>query len=397
MKQNKFGAICLALAAAATAHAGTGAYDTIISQVVDNNLALKAEKASLESRGLEIKAENNLADPEVGFEHQWGKGSLGNKWNVTVSQSFDWPGAYRARSRASQEAENAFAMLYRSKENELRLNTRRLLIDITYCLQRRKLTETVSDNVSRLNELISKAYEHGQATILDLSKIKLQLAESRTALETIDSELASLRADLIALNGNQNVAIDGLDSYDSDRLLTEEQYLETIDRSDVMAASLIAESDYQLAGARAARLGAYPGFSLGYVHNVELGEKFNGFSVSVTLPFFSNRHKSQSARLAAEAAELAVTDYRMSAQTRIVTDFAAARRIEKRIDAYDAIFANDVDYLALLKKSYDGGQITVLDYLLEINYFTEARLNYLALCHDYRLRLADLNRYITTD
>jgi hypothetical protein len=87
----------------------------------------------------------------------------------------------------------------------------------------------------------------------------------------------------------------------------------------------------------------------------------------------------------------------MSAQTRIVTDFAAARRIEKRIDAYDAIFANDVDYLALLKKSYDGGQITVLDYLLEINYFTEARLNYLALCHDYRLRLADLNRYITTD
>ncbi len=394
MKKNNLSAICLIVATAATANADSGVYDSIISQITSNNLSLKAERASLESRGLEIKAANNLPDPELGFEHQWGEGALGNKWNITVSQSFDWPGAYRARSQASRQAENAFAMLYKSKENDLKLNARRLLIDISYCLQRRKLTETVNANVARLNELISTAYEHGQATILDLSKIKLQLAESKTALETIDSELASLRADLIALNGNQAVSTDGLEAYDSDRLLSEDRYLEAIDCGDITAASLKAESDYQHAGAQVARLGAYPGFSLGYVHNVELGEKFNGFSVSVTLPFFSNRHKSRSALLAAEAAEIAVTDYHMSAQTRIVTDFETAKRLEKRIDAYDAIFANDVDYLTLLKKSYDGGQITVLDYLLEINYFTEARLNYLSLCHDYRLRLADLNRYI---
>lgn len=377
---------------AASASPQAADYDAIVNSIVANNLALKAERASLQSQGLEIKAENNLSDPEIGFEHQWG--TYGTKWNISVSQSFDWPGAYSARSKASNKAEDAFAMLYRSKENQLRLDARRLLIDISYCLQRRNLTVAVADNISRLNELISKAYEHGQATILDISKINLRMAESQAALETIDSELASLRGDLIALNGNQNISVDGLEKYDDERLLSEERYLDAIDHSDAMAASLRAEADYQLARSRAARMGNYPGFSLGYVHNVELGDHFNGFSVGVSLPFFSNRHKSSSARLAAEAAETAVIDYRISAQTRIVTEYASAKRLKKRIEAYDAVFANDIDYLALLKKSFDGGQINVLDYLLEVNYFTEARIAYLSLCHDYRLRLANLNRNI---
>lgn len=377
---------------AASASPQAADYDAIVNSIVANNLALKAERASLQSQGLEIKAENNLSDPEIGFEHQWG--TYGTKWNISVSQSFDWPGAYSARSKASNKAEDAFAMLYRSKENQLRLDARRLLIDISYCLQRRNLTVAVADNISRLNELISKAYEHGQATILDISKINLRMAESQAALETIDSELASLRGDLIALNGNQNISVDGLEKYDDERLLSEDRYLDAIDHSDAMAASLRAEADYQLARSRAARMGNYPGFSLGYVHNVELGDHFNGFSVGVSLPFFSNRHKSSSARLAAEAAETAVIDYRISAQTRIVTEYASAKRLKKRIEAYDAVFANDIDYLALLKKSFDGGQINVLDYLLEVNYFTEARIAYLSLCHDYRLRLANLNRNI---
>lgn len=377
---------------AASASPQAADYDAIVNSIVANNLALKAERASLQSQGLEIKAENNLSDPEIGFEHQWG--TYGTKWNISVSQSFDWPGAYSARSKASNKAEDAFAMLYRSKENQLRLDARRLLIDISYCLQRRNLTVAVAVNISRLNELISKAYEHGQATILDISKINLRMAESQAALETIDSELASLRGDLIALNGNQNISVDGLEKYDDERLLSEERYLDAIDHSDAMAASLRAEADYQLARSRAARMGNYPGFSLGYVHNVELGDHFNGFSVGVSLPFFSNRHKSSSARLAAEAAETAVIDYRISAQTRIVTEYASAKRLKKRIEAYDAVFANDIDYLALLKKSFDGGQINVLDYLLEVNYFTEARIAYLSLCHDYRLRLANLNRNI---
>lgn len=390
MKKNKLTALCLMIAASASPQAAD--YDAIVNSIVANNLALKAERASLQSQGLEIKAENNLSDPEIGFEHQWG--TYGTKWNISVSQSFDWPGAYSARSKASNKAEDAFAMLYRSKENQLRLDARRLLIDISYCLQRRNLTVAVAVNISRLNELISKAYEHGQATILDISKINLRMAESQAALETIDSELASLRGDLIALNGNQNISVDGLEKYDDERLLSEERYLDAIDHSDAMAASLRAEADYQLARSRAARMGNYPGFSLGYVHNVELGDHFNGFSVGVSLPFFSNRHKSSSARLAAEAAETAVIDYRISAQTRIVTEYASAKRLKKRIEAYDAVFANDIDYLALLKKSFDGGQINVLDYLLEVNYFTEARIAYLSLCHDYRLRLANLNRNI---
>ncbi len=59
--------------------------------------------------------------------------------------------------------------------------------------------------------------------------------------------------------------------------------------------------------------------------------------------------------------------------------------------------SGDNSYLSLLAKAYDGGELTVIDYLNEVNLFTAARLNYLDLEYRYNQTLARLNRYRSMD
>jgi hypothetical protein len=67
-------------------------------------------------------------------------------------------------------------------------------------------------------------------------------------------------------------------------------------------------------------------------------------------------------------------------------------RERKLLDELGAVTLDD-SYPELLMMAYKGGQINALNYLLELNYFIEARTNLLNTEHCMRLDLARLNRY----
>ncbi|MFG6381688.1 MAG: hypothetical protein K1V87_06245, partial [Muribaculum sp.] len=77
------------LTLAATTNAGARDFNGLLDTVLGNNMALSSSQASNESELLQLKSENNLADPEVGVEHLWGRHDAKNKFNISVSQSFD--------------------------------------------------------------------------------------------------------------------------------------------------------------------------------------------------------------------------------------------------------------------------------------------------------------------
>ena len=109
MKNKRYIFVLLSAAFVAQAvSAGYGEdYDAAIDSIVCNNRALAARRAALEGDRLSLAAENNLSDPDVEFEHQWGQGHIGNKWSVSVSQSFDWPGLYKRRTEVARNGADA--------------------------------------------------------------------------------------------------------------------------------------------------------------------------------------------------------------------------------------------------------------------------------------------------
>ncbi len=385
-------AFALALTSMASGLA-TDAFRQIADGIIANNPALAARKASSDSEILQMQAENNLSDPEVEFEHQWGQDQIGNKWSISISQSFDWPGLYHRRSLAAKAGKRAFTQLYQAEEIELRQRVTETLIDYVTAIHKLKLSEEVKVNLDSIYDYISRVYENGGATIIDYRKICLERSEAITRFEDARLAVDNLRYELIALNGGEYVDLSQVTDYPAMSLNDEDYYAAKIKDCDPRLAAAASNVETARLTASAERLRSLPGFSLGYIHNVEIGEHFNGITAGITLPFFSNRKKVAAANADFLSAQYSLDEYTFEAQRRLHADYAAVKNYQRRMKAYDNMFSDNDNYLELLHKSLMGGQLPFTIYLYEINYYIEAKTSYIDLVHNYTLSLASLNRF----
>ena len=141
-----------------------------------------------------------------------------------------------------------------------------------------------------------------------------------------------------------------------------------------------------------AKLGWLPKFSVGYKFANELGDKFNGIEVGMALPIFSNINKVKIAKSAQLSAQFNEQDILTETSTEIKSNYAQVVYLKSQIYSYNAILKDSTN-LDLLKKALDGGQITLLNYLLELRYFLEAEQTLLDLEFEYNSILTSLNKY----
>lgn len=397
MKNLKYliGTACLSLVAPCIYGQYGDDYDKAIKTIVENNPAIMARMSAIESEKLTLSAENNFNDPDVEFEHQWGEANVGNKWAISVSQSFDWPGLYKRRSAMVKSGTQAYTLLYLAELSDLRLRAAQTLNDYVCARQRLEMAQNVKSNLDSIYVLITKAYEHGEATILDMKKIRFERAEAITRCENARQNLDALRFELIAMNGGKHIDLSLISSYPAYILRDEEYYVDRHSEADMSLSASQNQAKAARMAASAEKLKSYPGFSIGYIHNYEIGDHFNGLKLGMTLPLFSNRNKHAAAVATANSAQFEADENAINLHTKVLTEYSSAKKMRQSLDNYSEIFPTDGsdDYLRLLNKSYDGGQISLINYLYEINYYIEARLAYIELLNSYNQILASLNRY----
>ncbi len=370
-----------------------GQFSDIVRRIAADAPSYSAEQARLQANVESMRAENVLENPEVEFERLWSAGPADNKWSGSLSQAFDWPGAYGARSCAAAalatagrlELDETFRQLQvKAAENTLQLLAARRKVEI--------LTE-VHESMTRLRQEYDRAWQMGETTILDVNKMKIEEIRSATELEQARAEMNAVKADLISMAPNSAAVEDAME-------LVDFPYVELASAGDYTAAvenapelryySAIAEAENaNVAVAKAQRL---PGFSLGYVHAFEEGTHFNGLSVGVSLPVYSRRHAVAAADQLGLAARLDLVARRVELETQIAADYASATSLKEQIARFSPL-VEGVNNMALLRKALDGGELSLLDYLQETNYFLRARLDCLALLRDYTLLAFRLNSY----
>ncbi|MDE5655797.1 MAG: TolC family protein, partial [Muribaculaceae bacterium] len=183
----------------------------IESQVVANNTDLASLAGANEADNLAAASENNLSDPEIEFEHLWGKGSV--KWGAGISQSFEWPGLNNARSKANKAGAEARRLMFESERADLVYKSRRLMLEIVGIRQQMQFADSMISNLEHLLATTQLAMERGQATRLDVSKARFALLSIKQEREGYTDMLQDSRSQLVALNGGKNIDISGLDSY----------------------------------------------------------------------------------------------------------------------------------------------------------------------------------------
>ena len=386
-------AIIFAVAAfaAATAGARTLSQAEAIDTIISNNSRLKALRANAEADyQSDLYEAKRLNDPEVEFEHLWGPDD-NKKWNIGVSQSFDWPGAYGKRIRTAESRRQAWTYRYAAEELSLRTSAKEAFAMGVYARRRLDLLQRVYENMDSLRNYITTGYRDGQLTILDVKKIQLELYGLRARIADVSQESMQAGAELAALNDGNALDAD-FGAYPAEPMYDLSRYLEYASSAnpDVTAAEATAKSARLEADAVAAS--RMPGFTVGYRHAFEEEQHFNGFAIGVSLPVYSRSRAVKAAKLRATASGFDAAEASASARSAVTAAYSVA---EKRRNALSEL--NDVtldeSYPRLLLMAYKGGQINVITYIQELNYYLSAREARLDAEYQLRLALITLNKY----
>lgn len=371
-----------------------GNIETVLSSVGQNNPELKASASSWRSDSAALRSSNNLEDPKVDFEYNFG-GETGDKWGIGISQGFDWPGSYSARNKANSARIEAMRYADLSSRLDILLKAKRLCLQIIGVNQKIEVQQSICDNIENLYTQYNKAFSHGEASIIDINKIKIERIAANQTLKELSTELNTLKQELSGMNGNvpfDDNLIKALSEYESEDLRTFESYQSDFQAFDPHFAYYEKINESLKSEEKATKMGWLPKFDIGYKYSYEQGEKFNGVTAGASIPLFSNRGKVAAVKSQAILNADQQAQHRSEYESEVKALYSKAVSLKSQLAQYGDVIGDNKNF-EVLKKALDGGQISLLNYLLELRYFIEAKDKYIELNNEYHITLAELNRY----
>ena len=200
----------------------------VIDNIKQNNVTLKIAKEEQTRIVNSIKSSNNLSNPEVGFEYHKGANVDGDKYGFSLTQKFDWPGLYVARSQSNKhKIEMAHAELLNNNMAIL-LESKQLCIQIVNINKKIKAQEKIYENMSELYAKYEKGFNQGEISILDINKLKIEMLNVKRDLDVFVVQRRALSQELSAMNGDIEIAVETLMDYPVQALESVDHYLSQI-------------------------------------------------------------------------------------------------------------------------------------------------------------------------
>ncbi len=381
------------LLAVTSAGAQTSIAD-VLTSIEANNSELKALAQVVLGQKATASAQNSLVDPTVGFSHLWGAESAQNrKYEISVSQAFDFPSLYVNRNQLKGMKHTLYDTQLASQRQQILLQTKELCLQIVYLNRHIELAQKRQEAADQLAKLYRSRLESGDANIIDVNKIEIEQLNVATNYTRLVNERNACLARLQVMNGGKAiVGLDALTEYPAEELPAsfEEWKSQTLQMAPELQLfrqnNEIAEREISLSKA-----GWLPRFELGYRHSYELGDRFNGLTVGVSIPLFANRKQVKIARAQAVAESFTGNYQALQAEEALQTAYKEAVSLKANLDRYTTLTSRN--QFQLLQKALTVGQISMVEYLVDATQLYEAFENQLSLEYEYRLRLARLYKY----
>ena len=367
----------------------TQSIEEVLQSVAMNNPELKSLIQSTEAAQLQLKTDNMPEDPTVEYSSFYSRNTTGQSGSeLVVSQGFDFPTLYATRSRQNKLSSASLESGLDVERRRILLEAKTVCMDIIMYRQLGELLDMQSGIAEEMLELFQKRYETGDATALELNKIKMELMN--VATEVADNRAALSAADntLRAMNGDVELVFDA-DFYPlaedvADPQAAMEEYISG------NAAIISAETAAQAAQKQVSldRQGWIPKIEIGYRRNTAIREAEHGFLVGGSIPLFSNSRKVRMAKAQSVSAHNRLAMAKARAQAEASSFIADIRETKAALDAYDEPLMRET--LSLLKEAVEGGQISVIDYFVEASNIYTNLSNCITLQNRYQKLLAQL-------
>lgn len=392
MKISSIAIICI-IVLGASIHAQNQVAN-VLDAVEKNNLTLSALRKSAEAQRLENKTGNYLQNPEVEINYLWGNpSSVGNRTDFNVTQSFDFPTAYRYRNQISNIKNEQVELEYEKQRRELLSQARLVCYDLIYM---NALQMELSERVQHAKS-ISKSYqaqlEAGASNILEYNKAQLNQLNLLQELELLSYEREQLLADLISLNGGKEIEFTESRFPTVEIPLDFKEWYNHAEQINPMLNWLKREVEQSEKQVRLNRSMSLPKFHAGYMSEKIVGEEFSGFSVGISIPLWENKNKVKYAKIKTLALEEVANDHKVRLYNQLNSIHKKASELQKSAKNYQEKL-QQFNSTELLKKALNQGEISLIDYLLEFSIYYESIKTSLKMERELNVTVAELNKYL---
>lgn len=370
-------------------------WESWMAQIAQNNTTLKALHRQMQASVLANGSNLSLTDPEAEVAYLVGtpKG-VPNRTNVSLTQSLDWD-VLLGRRRALAKANNQVAY------NDYRRAVQQVLTEadeqFTTLVYYNKLCGELSQRqtlAEEIERLYQQKFERGDINQLEVNKVRLNASVSRADWARANNERQQILANLQRLNGGQTVAFT-----DTVYPLQGKALPPLVDFQSALAGSLavqtaqaaVAQSEAEIKVAKAEGL---PALTVGFQGEYIKQNNYSGLSLGFSVPIWGNsRKKIRKAEAELAANRLTVDDVIYQERAQVAKLYASAQQLQQAANALQKdmqLMNND----QLLRRSLELGQISLLDYLLELSFYYTARTSQLEAERDAQLAVSALRSKI---
>lgn len=370
-------------------------WESWMAQIAQNNTTLKALHRQMQASVLANGSNLSLTDPEAEVAYLVGtpKG-VPNRTNVSLTQSLDWDVLLGRRS-ALAKANNQVAY------NDYRRAVQQVLTEadeqFTTLVYYNKLCGELSQRqalAEEIERLYQQKFERGDINQLEVNKVRLNASVCRADWARANNERQQILANLQRLNGGHAVAFT-----DTIYPLAGKALPPLVDFQSALAGSLavqtaqaaVAQSEAEIKVAKAEGL---PALTVGFQGEYIKQNNYSGLSLGFSVPLWGNsRKKIRKAEAELAANRLTVDDVIYQERAQVAKLYASAQQLQQAANALQKdmqLMNND----QLLRRSLELGQISLLDYLLELSFYYTARTSQLEAERDAQLAVSALRSKI---
>lgn len=343
-----------------------------LQSIEQNNLELQAISSFNENIRLQLRSENQPPDPQIGgYYLPFGAHTPGDYSEFEISQSIEFPTVYAARKKWNEARTLEAELQLLARRQEILLEAEQHCMELIHLRKRSQLEQERYDQAKKVVEHVEALHEKGQLGVLELNKARVAWMQVQFKVQRLENEESGLLLTLLDLNGGKDLIFQ-TSQYEGDLSLPAKEALwQEMRAKDPILRQLEQLQMIAAQSIKVAKSQGLPDLSVGYNYQGVSGSNYSGVYAGLSIPLWSNRHKVKAAR-----SDLAFQEAYGTAET------AQARTtFEKSVNTYQLLFAeyeeftntlNGLNSEALLLQAYELGEISFLEYHMEIQFYRQA-------------------------
>jgi len=245
----------------------------------------------------------------------WGNpAAIGNRTDISITQTFDFPSAYRHRKQIAELQNINAELAYKSERMRILLSAKQTAIELVYLNARMKEMLFRLQNAERISETTRIKLDRGDANMLDYNKARLNLTAIQAEITGLDATRTALLSELRRLNGGKTIDIPEDEFSPSPLPAGFASWYAEMEQINLFA--ICERRDCHQQGTTQTEQVINVTKIHDRLHERKIvGEHFQGITVGVSIPLWENKNRLKQARSQIKTSETVLEDQKSNSTT----------------------------------------------------------------------------------